>query len=193
MKRIMPMNKPSKLIIIAAIIIALLIIAVILQLTGLVHFVSTPAKKVNTGMSQTAGENTKGVSPQSSQGTQNGNGSSGTNSKNGSSGETVLVTPTGNFVSDHHPNLSGSPAPNTVESVCNTTPGATCQITFTNTNSGVVKSLPSKATDANGASYWNWKLQDIGLTQGTWKIDATATLDSQSKNASDAMNLEVGP
>lgn len=187
-----PSKKPRKLILIAAVVVALLVIATILQLTGLVHFISTPAKQQNTGTSQTAGENTKGVSSQSEQGSQSTSGNSSTNSKSGSSGETVLVAPSGNFVSDHHPNLSGSPAPNTIESVCNTTPNATCQITFTNTSSGLVKSLPTKTTDTNGATYWDWKLQDIGLTQGTWKIEVIAKLGSQTKTASDAMNLVVG-
>src|SRR6202011_3279223 len=40
-----------------------------------------------------------------------------------------LVTPYGTFVSNHHPTLSGSPGPSE-ESVCNTTPGATCYIEF---------------------------------------------------------------
>lgn len=103
----------------------------------------------------------------------------------------VLLTPSGNFVSDHHPNLSGYPAPNTMSSVCNTTPGATCQITFT--QNGVTKSLPQQTADPTGFTNWNWKLQDIGLTTGTWKIEAIATLNGQTKTAFDAMDLVVSP
>jgi len=101
----------------------------------------------------------------------------------------TLFTPSGDFVSNHHPNLSGSPAPNTISSVCNTTPGASCKITFT--QGDLVKSLSSQTTDANGSTYWSWKLQDVGLTQGTWKIEAVASLNGQTSTASDAMDLVV--
>jgi hypothetical protein len=100
-----------------------------------------------------------------------------------------LKDPSGNFVSNHHPNLSGSPAPNEIQSVCVTTSGAYCEIVFT--KDGVTKSLPKQLTDRGGASYWTWKLQDIGLTKGSWKIQAKATLGSQTKTADDAATLEV--
>lgn len=99
------------------------------------------------------------------------------------------ITPTGNFVSNHNPNLSGSPTPNTEESVCNTTPGAKCEIIFT--KDGITKSLPAQTTDNGGAAYWNWKLQDVGLTEGSWKVTAKATLGSQMVTADDAVPLVV--
>lgn len=102
---------------------------------------------------------------------------------------TPLKTPTGTFVSNHHPNLSGSPAPNQIQSVCVTTSGAQCQILFT--KDGVTKSLPAQTTDRGGAAYWTWKLQDIGLTVGSWKVQAKATLGSQTQTADDAAALEV--
>lgn len=105
----------------------------------------------------------------------------------------TVVAPTGEFVSNHHPNLGGSPAPNTMTSVCTTTVGVSCKITFTNTSTGTVKSLPSQTTDAGGSTYWDWKLQDIGLTAGTWKIQAVASYGSQTKTATDIMDLEVKP
>lgn len=109
-----------------------------------------------------------------------------------SSGVTAsLIAPTGSFVSNHHPNLGGSPAPNQEQSVCNTTPGATCNIEFT--KSGVVKSLGSKITDSSGATYWTWTLQGIGLTQGSWKIVAVATLNGQTRTAEDALAIDVQP
>lgn len=104
---------------------------------------------------------------------------------------TALVIPTGNFVSNHHPNLSGSPAPNLIASSCTTTPGATCQIFFT--KDGATKSLPAEITDAGGSAFWNWKLQDYGLGQGTWSIRAVATLGSQTQSASDSQDLVVAP
>jgi hypothetical protein len=97
--------------------------------------------------------------------------------------------PNGVFVSNHHPNLSGSPAPNQINSVCTTTSGASCTIVFT--NGSVIKSLPPETTDSGGSAYWTWKLQDIGLTEGTWKVQAKATLGSQTKTANDLMDLVV--
>lgn len=121
-------------------------------------------------------------------------GSSSVTSSNGNgagSSSTVnyLSTPTGDFVSDHHPNLSGSPAPNTLTSVCSSTPGASCYITFT--QGSIVKSLPVQTLDAGGGTYWNWKLQDVGLTAGDWKIQAIVSLNGQTKTADDAMDLTV--
>ena len=57
--------------------------------------------------------------------------------------------------------------------------------------SSMVKSLPAQTTDAGGATYWNWKLQDYGLTAGTWKITAIAKLNGQTQTATDATNLEI--
>ena len=106
-----------------------------------------------------------------------------------SSASASLVAPTGNFVSDHHPNLSGSPAPNSMTSVCNTTPGAKCQISFTNGSD--TKYLPTQTTDAGGATYWYWTLQNIGLTAGNWTIAATSTLNGNSQSSTDPMTLVV--
>lgn len=100
-----------------------------------------------------------------------------------------LLAPTGTFVSNHHPNLSGKPAPNQIQSVCVTTPGATCTIVFT--KNGVSKQLPNQVTDRGGAAYWTWKLQDIDLTTGTWQVTAKATLGSRTETANDATALEV--
>jgi len=105
---------------------------------------------------------------------------------------TPPLTPTGNFVSNHHPNLGGSPAPSAVQSVCNTTPGAQCYVTFTNSQ-GVVKNLPAQKTDGSGATYWNWDVKQAGFTAGTWKIKVIATLNGQTRTAEDVQNLEVGP
>lgn len=102
-----------------------------------------------------------------------------------------LMQPLGQFVSNHRPNLSGQPAPNTISSVCQTTSGATCTITFTLGNT--VKSLPKQSTDKGGYTYWEWRLQDIGLTTGIWQVEAVATLGSQQQTATDPMNLEVKP
>ena len=120
-----------------------------------------------------------------------------TSSKNGDNNTTTPLsstvnpsTPLGTFVSNHYPNLSGSPSPNIETSTCTTTPGAKCQIRFTQNN--VIKYLPLQTTDANGNTNWSsWKLQDIGLTEGSWKVSAIATNGSKQSVANDSINLEV--
>lgn len=112
-------------------------------------------------------------------------GSGDTSNKNSSSGTNVkLVAPDGTFVSSHHVSMDV-----TIASNCTTTPGATCQISFT--KDGTTKSLDSRTTDKGGGAYWSWKPQDIGLTSGSWKVKATATLNGKSLSADDALNLEV--
>lgn len=104
----------------------------------------------------------------------------------------VLVPPTGTFVSNHTPNLSGAPAPNSMHSDCTTTPGATCQISFTRTD-GKVKTLPTQTTDSAGAAYWSWTLQEVGLDAGSWTVEAKATLNNKAETAKDSTILEVKP
>jgi hypothetical protein len=151
--------------------------------TGFFHKRPNPGlATVPTSPTRTSGPNTKGETP-------------GNANKDDKAGSTVdpntpLKEPGGTFVSNHHPSLGGSPSPNQIQSVCVTTPGATCTVVFT--KDGVTKQLPDQLTDGEGAAYWTWKLQDIGLTAGTWKTQAKATLGSQVKTANDAMNLEVG-
>ena len=140
---------------------------------------------------RTASQYTKGETADSKSDDEEANnpGSRFSDKNTNTAGAVTLLVPSGNFVSNHRPNLSGVPAPNTMESVCNTTPGARCKISFT--KDGVTKSLPEQTTDSGGATYWSWKLQDVGLTEGSWKIQAIATLNGQSKDASDALDLVV--
>lgn len=102
-----------------------------------------------------------------------------------------LVAPTGSFVSNHSPNLDGDPAPNQMNSICRTTPGATCEIRFT--KAGDTKILGPINVAANGYASWDWKLQDIGLTEGIWQIEAVARLNGKVEITRDPINLEVGP
>lgn len=143
---------------------------------------------VTSGPSFNAKGEPKSPSSSASQ-RQSSSGSSGTDSSPKGTSSLTLFTPSGDFVSNHHPNLSGSPAPNTMTSVCNTTPGATCKITFT--MDGITKQLPSKTADSNGTAYWSWKLQEIGLTAGSWKVQAIASLNGNTKTATDALDLVV--
>ena len=96
-----------------------------------------------------------------------------------------LIAPSGNFVSSH----TNVPANATEQSVCTTTPGASCTITFT--QNGVTKSLTAQTTDKGGSTYWTWTPQSIGLTAGSWTITATATLSGQTQSANDATPLKV--
>lgn len=99
-----------------------------------------------------------------------------------------LLSPTGNFVSNHRPNVRSRSA-SALESSCTTTPDATCQVVFTKDR--ITRSLPAKKVAANGSTYWSWRLQDLGLGVGSWKIQAVASLGSQSKTTFDALSLEV--
>lgn len=106
-------------------------------------------------------------------------------------GSVTPSKPNGTFVSNHMPNLSGSPAPNTENSTCTTTPGVDCVITFE--NGSITKSLPAQVTDANGNTMWNWSLSSIGLTDGEWTVTAEAVNGSQTASSTDPMKLVVKP
>lgn len=100
----------------------------------------------------------------------------------------VLATPFGTFVSNHKPGQNGSPS--TEQSTCNTTPGATCDIQFTN-GSGVTKSLGAEVADGNGTTYWSWDINGGTLAPGSWHITAVVKLNGQTKTASDPTLLEI--
>jgi len=103
----------------------------------------------------------------------------------------LLIAPYGTFISNHHPNLDGSPAPSQEQSTCQTSPGASCYITFS--NNGVVKTLAAQNTDNEGVAIWNWDISKAGLTEGAWEINVIASLNGTTKTAKDSMQLEVGP
>jgi hypothetical protein len=168
-----------------AVIIVLLAVAAFgaLEIAGVTHVFRKKAPAVTSAKSF----NSKGE-PKTNSSTESTN-TPGTVSDKTTGSTLPLLTPSGDFVSNHHPNLSGSPAPNTMTSVCNTTPGASCKIIFT--KGGATKSLPDQTADPNGFTNWDWKLQDIGLTEGTWKVQAIASLNGQTKSAADAMDLVV--
>lgn len=183
-KRQQNKTRPTKWLTTAGIIVAVLLIG------GVTWAMTHHGKGVTAGKpinNNTANSNTKGE-PASNSITGGGDKTGG----NPTPAPTVTLTaPQGNFVSNHHPNLGGTPAPNTEQSVCNTTPGAACEIIFT--KDGVTKTLQAQATDSGGAAYWSWKLQDVGLTPGSWQVNAKASSGSQTLSTPDAMNLEVAP
>lgn len=174
----------------AGVLLLIVVIVAVLELTGATHIFhrAKPPVVVSGSSFNTKGEPSANKSKTTS--SQNNGNSSTTDQKSSiSNAQKTLIMPSGSFVSNHHPNLSGSPAPNSMTSVCNTMPGASCKITFT--NGSTTAELPSHTVDANGSAYWTWKLQDIHLTVGSWKIQAIASLNGQSKSASDAMDLVV--
>lgn len=197
-------NKKSfnkkRVIILVSVVVGLLLILGILEKTGVTNFVHMPKEKATTASEYTKGETSNSSNSKTSQNTDknsntdstaaNTQGDVGSEEKttNGST-STTLIAPSGDFVSDYQPNLSNSPHPNTVNSVCNTTPGAQCMITFT--MGSTTKSLPKTTADAGGSVYWTWKLQDIGLTAGTWKIQAVATLSGKTATTNSPLSLEV--
>jgi cytoskeletal protein RodZ len=189
-------SKKSKKIYLVIAVVTVVIIGGVVAF--MVHRSSENKKPAPTASQLTKGEVTSGSSKSS--GSSNSSSTSGLGSqtsddKNDTGSQTgttaKLIAPTGTFVSNHHPNLGGSPAPNEEQSTCNTTPGATCQISFT--YNGITKTLPAQTADSGGATYWTWTLQDIGLTQGSWHIQATASLNGTTLTASDALTLEVQP
>jgi cytoskeletal protein RodZ len=99
----------------------------------------------------------------------------------------TLLDPTGNFVSSYKV-YQGAGGQNW-ESVCNTTPGASCTITFT--QGTTVKTLPAKTIDGNGTAYWNWTPDSLQLTKGNWTITVKVSLGTQNKQIVDAKPLEV--
>lgn len=104
---------------------------------------------------------------------------------------TNLVAPSGTFVSNHRPSLSGSPLLKSEESVCNTTPGASCYILFM--KDGIAKQLDPQTADASGSTSWSWDIGQAGLTEGSWKITAVATLNGQTLSSDDSLTLDVQP
>jgi hypothetical protein len=105
-----------------------------------------------------------------------------------SSTATELLAPSGNFVSNHKPGQNGTST--AMQSVCNTSPGATCNIIFTN-SAGVIKELGPKTTDATGSALWTWDINGSELGPGDWKVTAVAKLSSQTMTTDDTIKLEV--
>lgn len=134
-----------------------------------------------TGVRSTGSPYTKGIRSSSAK-----PGSSGITPNSHSSSNTPPNTSASNVNTGYPPiapwgtfaNVYNATPDEQMGSTCNTTPGATCQILFT--NGTVSKSLPLKTTDSGGAAYWSWTPYGIGLTQGIWHIKAVATKDNQS-------------
>jgi hypothetical protein len=179
-------SRKSKILLATSVACLLVIGILALELTNTTHFFHK--EKQTSASSFTKGEPTGGTAKNNGALSDSG-GSSVTTSPKGttSSGSTRLIAPSGNFVSNHHPGENGSPT--NEESVCNTTPGAQCSISFT--KGSVTKSLPVKTADSGGATFWEWSPDSIGLSPGTWHVSATASLGAKTLSTKDATELEV--
>ncbi len=107
---------------------------------------------------------------------------------NGGGGEAPLE-PTGAFLSAHR--LPAGDAEVMVRSICQTSPGATCVISFT--RGDTTRSLPEQTVDDAGRASWNWRPAEIGLDPGHWDVQVTASLNGQERSVTDAIGLEMVP
>lgn len=179
---------PKQAVVLAVLILILLLIAgAILYVRGSEN--RTKAENTaQTGSQSTKGEagSSKGAQSSSQADTETTNDTQPGDAKSTIDGTAgALLAPSGNFVSAHH-----VPGNQQISSVCNTTPGATCKIEFS--QGTITKSLPAETADKGGSAYWNaWSPDSIGLSAGTWNIKATSTLNGASQSAVDALPLEV--
>ena len=170
------------------ILITLGIVALLAAVAAVMYYSRPYHKKIATIPSSTSVGSPVNAPPSSQN--SNGNNSSQSSGSNASASEpsqATLITPWGNFVSNHHPGEGGSPSSET--STCNTTPGATCYIRFTNGTK--TRNLGSKIANANGAVIWNWDVNAAGFSSGSWQVTAIATLNGQTKSANDSLALLV--
>jgi hypothetical protein len=164
----------------------LVIVLILLELTNTTHILHKSSSETTKSPNRnTTGEGSATKTPQGT--TTPANTTTESNdTKQTSAQASTLLDPTGNFVSAH----KNVPKSASLSSVCNTTSGAECKIVFT--NGSISKSLDPQTTDSNGSSFWNsWSPEDIGLTSGSWQVQAVATLNGQSKTSTDAMKLEI--
>jgi len=145
---------------------------------------STTSKTTNTSnnSSQPAASNQSSDKQAPSSG-----GFSGSNGQSPSDGTNQPpLAPTGPFVSNHGSAIN----PALENSVCNTSPGASCYIEFT--MGGRTIKLQAGIADSNGSVYWNgWNVKDYDFTSGAWTITAIASLNGQTKTSTDGTPLTI--
>ena len=160
------------------------VVMAVLELTNTTHFFhAQKPKPVGT----TGGPNTKGGGITQQPSPQPGTGKVVTPSPSPtpSPSSAPLIAPWGTFA-----NIYNAKPTDQMESTCNTTSGATCQLIFT--NGGTTKYLNAEVADSGGAVYWSWKPADVGLTPGTWHLTFKAVLGSQTKTTSnDPLTLTI--
>jgi hypothetical protein len=175
------------LVAVAAIVLAVLEIT---DTTHLLHKSAVPpvipvANNSNGTSQQPDSQSTSDKQPQAAN--DKNNSSSSKSGNDTSSSGLPLVAPFGVFVSNHTPGQNG--APTRIDSTCNNTSGSNCYIKFT--KGSITTKLPSKITNSDGTATWNWDINDANLTSGEWQITAVATLNGQTKSASDPRPLTI--
>ena len=151
-----------------------------------------PTQKQSSPQSSTP-KNSAPISSSGSSSSSSTNNSTITTSSSGSAGgktsepSSSLLNPFGNFVSNHNPSLSGGLS--NEASVCNTTPGASCYIEFTQNDT--VKKLPTEIANSSGSIYWSWDVSTAGFTSGQWTIEAIANLNGRTATTVDQVKLNV--
>lgn len=195
-------TKKSRVRALILVVVAIIALVAILELTNTTHFfhaqkaqsgtiptiVSQTSKPSSTNSSSTPSTDTSSSTSNSS------NSTSQSSPKDTSGGvansDASLIAPYGSFVSNHSPSLSASP-PTKELSSCSTSVGASCHIEFTQGN--VTRKLESRTVDNSGTVSWLWDVSQAGLTAGTWKVTAVASLNGQTKSTTDQLTLEVSP
>lgn len=174
-----------KWLLLAAVIVIAIILSSVLALSNRKTVSTIPSSSPNKTEPGLAGSNDKNPLPSSSATNTAG---SETTKNNGQTTSTPLTLDAAQtLVSNHYPGKNGSPT--TEQSVCNTTPGASCYIQFTMGNA--TKKLSAQVAGSSGATIWNWDINTAGLTSGSWQITAVASLGNQTKTASDPQALVI--
>ena len=166
-----------------------------LELTNAIDFInkSEPAdsSSANAENIPNTNDSTESSTPVPSGSNENGAGSS--NESEGapksaaqpSSGQPPKSPDQSTYVSNHEPNSKAD----MLQSVCVTSPGAVCTISFS--RNGLIRSLPSTTADSYGSVYWTWSPQERGLSSGSWVISAKASLNGKTTSSQDVINLQV--
>jgi hypothetical protein len=94
----------------------------------------------------------------------------------------TLAAPTGSLLSSA--SCSGTC---TEESICDTVPGATCELKATKDGQTLTVG-PGKVADGNGTALWDWSTSQ--LTKGNWSVYAVASLNGSTAQ-SDKYTLTV--
>lgn len=177
----------------------LAIVAALVLIAGAIWYYESPSHRANLTIPSTSSQPTHSQTHQNSKkspgamtpSSVNQSASAPTKStKDGgqppSNSDVALLSPWGNFVSNHNP---GNGSPTTETSVCNTTPGATCYIKFTNGDQ--TRELGVKVADVNGTTIWNWDVANGGFSSGSWQITAIASLNNHSVTSTDTRMLVI--
>ncbi|HSW85275.1 MAG TPA: hypothetical protein VLF79_01510 [Candidatus Saccharimonadales bacterium] len=187
-----PGKKPWRLILTFAVIILISVFA-ILEITNTTHLLhSKTVPKTIPLTTKDSGSNKQVVTKTQSSSNNSAAQSNTEISKNpsvtGSSSSTnlTLIEPYGQFVSNHRP---GQNSPTDEVSICDTTPGANCYIKFTAADNSTSTQLPVQTAGSDGSTSWAWN-SNI-LTNGKWQVTAIASLNGQTKSATDPTLLEI--